>query len=299
MWQLYALGSLFASSGESVFDKVAIVSDRSVDSLIATFWRLVLFFLFTLVIGWFGWLGGIQFSFNWLIVLVAATGIGNSLIYTYLLRRVEITGIGAIAYLSPFVFLIIDTRLLHTTFTGGEIAGIILMVLGGFAFAVDGRTHPFKREYSPLVWLMLLYMVAYSGIESYAFKYLHGVSGITAVGFTVSYGVLMVVGLLALVLFLGKQHLLWKRAAQLYIPRVSISKAFDAASSVLWVQALTLAAVSQVSAMQALEPIVLFALTMLVQDVLRLRTGEKLGRSRLHWKAAAISMLVIGGLLVN
>jgi drug/metabolite transporter (DMT)-like permease len=299
MWQLYALGSLIASSGESVVDKIAIVADRRIDSLVATFWRLALFFLFTLVIGYFGWLGGIRFSFNALIALVAAMGIGNSLIYTYLLRRVEITGIGAITYLSPFLFLIIDTRLLHTTFSGSELAGIFLMVLGGFAFAIDGKTHHFKREFSPLVWLMLFYMVAYTGVESYAFKYLHDLSGTTAVGFTLSYGVLMVAGLLALVVVRGKSHLLWKHAAKIYVPRVAISKAFDAASSVLWVQALTLAAVSQVSAMEALEPLVLFVFTVIVQDFLRLRTDEKLSRGRMRWKAAAVSMLVLGGLLVS
>jgi drug/metabolite transporter (DMT)-like permease len=299
MWQLYALGSLIASSGESVVDKIAIVADRRIDSLVATFWRLALFFLFTIVIGFFGWLGGIQFSFNTLIVLVAAMGIGNSLIYTYLLRRVEITGIGAITYLSPFLFLIIDTRLLHTTFSASELTGIFLMVLGGFAFAIDGKTHHFKREFSPLVWLMLFYMVAYTGVESYAFKYLHDVSGTTAVGFTLSYGVLMVAGLLVLVVVRGESHLLWKHAAKIYVPRVAISKAFDAAGSVLWVQALTLAAVSQVSAMEALEPLVLFVFTILVQDILRLRTDEKLSRGRMRWKAAAVSMLVLGGLLVS
>lgn len=299
MWQLYALGSLFASAGESVVDKVAIVNDRRIDSSVATFWRLVLFFFFTLVIGAFGWLGGIQFSFNWLILLVAATGVVNSLIYTYLLRHIEVTGIGAITYLSPFLFLLIDTRLLHTSLSSGEIAGIFLMVLGGFAFAIDGKTHHFKRELSPLVWGMFLFMVAYIGIESYAFKYLHETDGITATGFLISYGAWMMVGLFALVVLRGKTHLLWKHAAKVYVPRVVVSKAFDAASSVLWVQALTLAAVSQVSAMEALEPLVLFVFTVLVQDILRLRAGEKLGKGRMQWKSAAIAMLVLGGLLVN
>jgi len=299
MWQLYALASLFASSGESVVDKIAIVGDRRIDSLVATFWRIALFFFFTLVIGFFGWLGGVQFSFNLLILLVASMGIGNSHIYTYLLRRVEITGIGAISYLSPFIFLAIDTRVLHTALSGSEITGIVLMVLGGFSFAIDGKTHHFKREYSPLVWLMLFYMVVYTGIESYAFKYLHDSYGTTAVGFTLSYGILMIAGLLALVVLQKKSRLLWKQAARAYIPRVAISKTFDAAGTVLWMQALTLAAVSQVSAMQALEPLVLFVFTILVQDFSRLRTDEKLGRGRMRWKAAAVSMLVLGGLLVS
>ena len=80
---------------------------------------------------------------------------------------------------------------------------------------------------------------------------------------------------------------------------MTVSKAFDAMSTILWTQALTLAAVSQVSAMGALEPLVLFASTIIVQDVMRFSTGEKLDRKRTRWKAAAISMLVVGGLLMN
>ncbi|HEV3245144.1 MAG TPA: hypothetical protein VG102_02215 [Candidatus Paceibacterota bacterium] len=299
MWQLYVLGSLIAGAGESVVDKVAIVGDRRIDSFVATFWRILLFFLWTLVIGLFGWLGGIQFIFAPVVFLIAAMSIVNSLIWTSLLRRVEVTGIGAISYLAPFLYLVIDTRVLHTSFSGGEVAGIFLMVLGGFAFAIDGKTHHFKKELSPAVWLMFIYMALFGGIEGYSFKYLHALYGTTAVGFTLSYGALMCAGLFVIIIARGKSHLLWKSTARRYIPYVTFSKAFDATSTVLWTQALTFAAVSQVSAMGALEPIVLFACTVLVQDVLRMRTGEKLDRSRTRWKAAAVSMLVLGGLLVN
>lgn len=299
MWQLYVLGSLFASAGEDVTDKVAIVSDRRIDSTIATFWRILLFFLCTLVIAWIGILGGFQFIFVPVVFLVAILSIINSFIWTSLLRRVEITGIAAISYLAPFLYLVIDTRLLHTTLSAGEIVGIFLMVLGGFAFAIDGKTHHMKKELSPLVWLMFVYMALYSGAESYAFKYVHASYGTSAMGFILSYGLVMCVGLLSVVVVRGKTRLLWKSAAKQYIPYVTVSKAFDATSTILWTQALTLAAVSQVSAMGALEPIVLFASTILVQDIMRFSTGEKLDRKRTRWKAAAISMLVIGGLLVN
>lgn len=299
MWQLYVLASLFASAGEDVIDKVAIVSDRRIDTTVATFWRLLLFFLCSVGIGAVGFLGGIQFIFAPAVVLVGIIGIGNSLMYTSLLRKIEITGIGAISYLTPFLYLMIDTRVLHTNFSSGEIAGIFLMVLGGFAFALDGKTHHFKKELSPRVWLMFFYMALYIGVEGYTFKYLHDLYGTTAVSFTISYGLVMCVGLVLLAIAQGKTRLLWKSAAKRYVPYVAVSKAFDATGTILWTQALTFAAVSQVSAMGALEPLVIFVVTVLAQEILRFRAEEKLGRSHMRWKAAAITMLVIGGLLVN
>lgn len=299
MWQLYVLGSLFASSGEYVTDKVAIVTNRRVDPLIASFWRMFFFVVCAGAIGALGWLGGVTFELNPLIVIVGIIGVGNSLAYTSLLRRVEVTGIGAISYLAPFLFLAIDVNVLHTQFTAQEVFGIILMVLGGFAFAVDGKTHHFKKELSPWVWLMLLYMVFYIGVMAYAFKLMNAATGISAPTFFVSTCAVATLILLGIVFAQRKSGLLFKRPARRYMPRVVLSKTFDALESILWAQALTLAAVSQVSAMEALEPLVLFVMTVVVQDVFRFRTNEKLGRSRLTWKAAAVSMLVLGGLLVN
>ena len=250
-------------------------------------------------IGLLGFLGNVSFVLTQVLVLVGIIGIGNSLIYTTLLRQIEITGIGAISYLAPFIFLAIDVKVLHTHLSGAQIAGIFLMVLGGFAFAVDGKTHHFKREYSPYVWLMLFYMVFYIGVEAYAFKLMNAATGISAPSFFVSTGIIATIGIFGIVIARGRSHLLFNRPALLYMPRVAISKTFDALESILWAIALTLAAVSQVSAMEALEPLVLFAVTVVVQDVLRFRAGEKLGRSRVKWKAAAVAMLVLGGLLVN
>jgi drug/metabolite transporter (DMT)-like permease len=299
MWQLYVLGSLFANAGEYVTDKVALFTDKRIDTSIATFWRMFFFVVCASVIGWIGFLGNLSVTFTPLIVLVGLIGIGNSFIYTTLLRKIEITGIGAISYLAPFIFLLIDMKVLHTQLSGSQITGIFLMVLGGFAFAVDGKTHHFKREYSPQIWFMLFYMVFYVGVEAYSLKLMNAATGISAPSFFVSTGIIATIGIFAIVVLRKRTHLLFKKPALVYIPRVVISKTFDALETILWGIALTLAAVSQVSAMEALEPLVLFAVTVIVQDVFRFRAGEKLGRSRVRWKAVAVSMLVVGGLLVS
>jgi drug/metabolite transporter (DMT)-like permease len=299
MWQLDVLGSLFASAGESVVDKFALASDKKIDSMVATFWRLFFFTVITFGIGMTGFLGGVHMLFTPVVFLVAFTGILNSLFYTYLQRHIEVLGIGAMTYLAPLLFLIIDTKVLHTSFTAAGVAGIFLMILGGFAFAIDGKTHRFKKEWSPRVWFMFLFSALYIGVEGYAFKYAHAVDGMGSISFCASYGVVMALGLLCVVVLQGKSHLLWRTHSQIYLPRVAVSKAFDAVSTVLWTQALIFAAVSQVSAMESLEPLVLFVATYLAQNVLRLRIEEKFGRKRLEWKAAAIALLVLGSVLMS
>lgn len=299
MWQLYALGSLFAAAGQGIVDKAAIVSDRKIDSMVATFWRIFFFTICTIVIGMTGLFGIIHFTFVPMVWIVATAGLVNSLFYTFMLRKIEIVSIVAITYLAPFAYLAVDTALLHTSLSAGEIAGIILMVLGGLGFALDGKTHRFKKEFTPLMWLMFVYNVLYTGVDAYGFKYVHMLYGTGSVAFSLSYSVLMTAGLLCIILFQRKAHLLYTRPAMVYIPQVLFSKSFDALNTVLWLQALALAAVSQVSAMDALEPLVFFVVTIIAQTFLRIRVNEKLGRSRLMWKAGAICFLVAGGILVS
>ena len=105
--------------------------------------------------------------------------------------------------------------------------------------------------------------------------------------------------LLAIVIVQGKRKQLFRRAALSYLPRSFVSKIFDAFNSILWAQALTLAAVSQVSALQALDPLVLFVMTILAQNVLRMSVGEKLGSTQTQWKAISVGMLIFGGWLIG
>jgi drug/metabolite transporter (DMT)-like permease len=299
MWQVYVLLSLFATAGENVVDKFAIATDRKIDSMVATFWRLFFFTVMTSVIGVVGWFGELHFIFAPVIFLVALVGMINSIFYTYLLRHIEIIGIGAMTYLAPFVFILIDTNILHMSFSVEQITGMILMVVGGFSFAIDGNTHHFKKEWSPVVWCMFLYSALYIGVEGYAFKYAHVTYGTGAISFCASYGLLTAAGLLCGVLLQRKSHLLFNHPSLLYIPKIAVSKTFDAMGTVLWTQALVYAAVSQVSAMTSLEPLVLFGATYIAQNIFRMRVEEKFDRKRLKWKAAAVTLLVVGGILMT
>lgn len=299
MWQLFALGSVVTAAGHNIVDKVALVTDKKIDFTAATFWRFFIFTVLVGVVGLLGWAGPVEIVFTPLLALLALVSLTNGLFYTYLLEHVEVTSIGALYYFPPFLFLAIDTVVLQTSLSPSEIAGIILLVLGGLGFALDGKTHRMKKEFSKLVWAMFAFNVLFMGLQAYLFKYMNTEYGTSSASFLVSYGVLAVFGLLCIQIARGKFRALWTHPARIYIPRIAISKGFDAVSAILWTQALTLAAVSQVTAMNALAPLVLFIGTVFAQKVLRMRVEERLGRVRMEWKAAAVCFLVAGGMLVG
>lgn len=299
MWQLFALGSLVATAYSEVVDKAGIVSHRRIDPVVATFWRVLLFAIVTLVVGMIGIDGPLSISFSLPFIALGIFSALSSLFYTRILRGVEVLEIGALLYAAPFVYLWIDSNILHTSFDAAEIAGIMLLVLGGLAFTLDTRMHRFKKNLSLPIVGMLLTVVLFSGVEAYLFKYLHAHDGISSVNFIASYAIIAVIPFLLVLLFTGRMRETLTPRARSYIPYALSGKVFDATSSLLWVQALTIAAVSQVSAMEALSPLVLFFVTVIGQDLFKLKFGEKLDRSRLTWKAGAVTLLVLGGLLVS
>ena len=97
MWQFYELGALFTSATQDVVDKFAIVRNNSIDTLVATFDRTALFLLATIVIGALGFLGGLRFFFNWEVILFAPLTVIVSLLWTYILRNVEVMTVAWIA----------------------------------------------------------------------------------------------------------------------------------------------------------------------------------------------------------
>lgn len=299
MWQLYVLGSLVFNSAENVIDKNALVENTRVDFWVATFWRPFLFFIATAAIGLLGWLGPLHFFFHWTILLLAPVGAFSSIFYTYLLQKVELTATVAATYITPFLFLFIDTTFLHTPLTVWQILGIILLVLGGLGFSLDGETRRFKKELTLPVWGMFAFGVFWSGSEAYLFKYLNAAYGLNSVSFFATMWLIASAVLLVLVFVRGKSRLLLRKPGLAYVRRSAVSKSCDATSSVLWAQALPLAAVSQVSAFEAFDPLILFVMVVLAQGLLRLQLREKLSRDHVLWKLGAVCLLIAGGWLTS
>lgn len=299
MWQFYEFGSLFTSAAQDVVDKFAIVKNDSIDSLVATFHRTIFFMLATIAIGLLGPLGSLRIFLHWEVLLFAPLCVIVALLWTHILRNVEVMTIGAFFYLAPLLYLFIDSHLLQTQFTAKEIVGIFFLVIGGVAFSLDGQTYQLKPELTRKVWIALILTLVYNGAEAYFFKHLNSAYDLNGVSFFATLWILSTLMLLLLVLYQGKVHLLVDETSRSYVPRVAVSKSFDAASSVLSAQALSLAAVSQVTAFDTLYPLISFGFVVVVQGLFKMRLNEKLYPAHLLWKACAVAFLAIGSLLVT
>lgn len=299
MWQTYALGAVLTAAAESVFDKAAVVKNVQIDGLVASFWRPFLYTLLTILIGLTGVLGSLTFFFHWSLFVMAIFGACTSLFYTYLLKRVELTNIASVAYLAPIVLLFIDTHIAGAALAGSQMVGIMLLVLGGIGFALDGRSFRFKKELTWSVWGIFLFNLTYGWADAYLFKYLNEAHGVNGVSFFSSLWLLCSLYMLLLLLWQRKLHLMVNRTARVFITQAAAGKSFDAVNSVLWAQALTLAAVSQVSAFDATYPLILFLLIVVVQGLFKVPLGERIDSERAWWKVGATVLLVAGGYLAS
>ena len=266
MWQTYSLGSLIAGAFESAVDKAGIVGDSHVDSFAASFYRATCFTAATLLIGSTGILGAMHLFWHWSMLVVAVAGVIATLLFTKLLRAVEITVISAASYLTPFLFLIIDTHFLGTHLTQMEIVGIFLLVCGGIAFSLDGKSHHFKREFTWRIAAIFFFIyIIDSALENYTFKHFSA-GGLNGVSFYATSGLLSSIIFLGLALVRRKTHTLIAPAALRYIPYALLGKSFDVFNSVLFLSAVAMATVSQASAFNALFPLVVFIVAAITQS---------------------------------
>ena len=92
MWQLYALAAIIFEAADEIVDKIVIVGDLAIDTLVASFYRNAVYFLIAVAVGLTGIIGPITFVISWPIVLVGILFIGSVISYTYLLKHIELTG---------------------------------------------------------------------------------------------------------------------------------------------------------------------------------------------------------------
>lgn len=299
MWQIYSLGSLLAGAFEGTIDKAGLVHDSRVDSSIASFLRVMFFVIATLAVGITGILGHFSFFFHWSIPLFACSWILNAILFTRLCRTIEITAISATAYLTSFLFLGIDTALLGVQFTSAQLLGMALLVCGGIAFALDGTSHHIKREFTMRVMGSFFFIYIFqTAIETYTFKYF-AAAGLNGVSFYGSIGVFAVIFFFLFLVYRRKAHLLVSKPSVRYLPYAIVGKIFDAFNSILFLSAVSLATVSQVTAFTALGPLIVFVVASVTQSFFGVSLRERLDRKNALWKLGATAMLIFGGFLIG
>lgn len=299
MWQLYALGALIFQAGEEIVDKIVVISDLAIDTLVATFYRNAAYFLIALVVGLSGILGPMTFLLSWPIVLVGLFFIGSALFYTYLLKHIELTGASALGYTRPIIFLLVDVWILKADFTGAQIIGVLLLIAGGLLFVVNPLTRRLKSEYTPYIWLIFLYETISYAAEFYIFMY-YADKGLNEISFVFSTNVVMMIGLALITLWKGT----WTNIKALvghhhYLLKMLLSKGCDFINVILLYNALKLATVSQVSAVEAFYPLILLAALYILQQDWKFKTGEKFDRVNLAQKSFGTIVLVVGIWLVS
>lgn len=300
MWALFALGSLVSQAFESVIDKIAIVTDKSIDSIAASFWRVLLFLLWFVVFGLTGVLGELKIIFPWPIVVFGLLWIGGALFYTYLLKNIEVTGSSALSYASPFFYLVIDVFLFKANMTTLQVLGIILLAAGGMAFVLQPGKLKMRSEFTAKVWWIFLYNLVLGIVEFYGFKYFLSRSVVNEVSFFASTWLIVTIGFVVIISLQRK----WGRALQAarknnFLGKTVVSKGLDAVCSWLWLHAIVMTNVSRVDALGSLYPLILIGVVYLMQEVFGFKADETLSRSHLALKLSAVVLLAVGGYLAG
>lgn len=301
MWQLYVLFALTLDSVEHVVDKVAMVKDRAIDTLIASFHRTSLYFAFSTLLGLLGVFGPLRFYFGWQTIVVTVLWMVGTYAYSHLLKKIEVTGSSILSYITPSVFLFVDVFCLNAHLSPAQAIGIFLLMLGGILFVIDDRRLAIKKEYTRYIWGIFLFNCLLYGAEFYSFQYLHVHEDLNEVSYIFSIWSLVALGLLIMIVARGKiSQLLHSYVINRpYLLKVSLSKSIDAMTSIFWFKAATLASVSQINAFGSFSPVILFIVVYVAQEIFGFHAEEGFQKSALRRKVPALLLLCLGGWLAS
>jgi drug/metabolite transporter (DMT)-like permease len=300
MYIFIALLALFFEACDEAIDKIAIVKHKGIDLFAATFWRNLINFGWIAIFVASGLFGGLTFLISWPVVLLGIIFMGDAFFYTYLLKKIEISSQAALSYATPALYLIIDAFLFKLHFSAFQVLAILLLVAGGMLFTVDTKKGGIRKEFTPRVWIILVYYFLSGAVEYYSFKYYFPAYHLNEVSYFFNTYLVMIVIFIVMIVLQNR----WKavRAAahdHHYLAKVTLSKFFDAAQSCLWLYAIALATVSQVEAVGSFYPLLLVAVVFIIQNVFGYKAEEEFKGGRLYLKIVAVVVLCVGGLLLK
>lgn len=302
MWQLFSLTAIFSNTLEETIDKATMLSADTLDTIVAAWIRNIIVFLIacvaaTLILGSFP---ALLFAMP-----IAIWGLLNAIqaiSYTWILKHVEITAASVTFGLLPLIFLPIDLAIAQEHIAMSQILGVFLMVAGGLVFFVrrDLKHVLLTKRFIGALLGLLAFDALIIGSEGYIFKSYYGATGLSPSAFLVSGMFYMCIFLsFALVVqALRKGPDLSVTGFAQYARGSSIAKIADYSNSFFTLQALSIATVSQVSAMKVLHPFVLLIVAFLAQRTLGIELEEEFSDAALYQKVTGIVLLSIGTLLV-
>jgi hypothetical protein len=175
--------------------------------------------------------------------------------------------------------------------------GIVMLTIGGVSFTWNRKVN-LRTKINPRVLVSFLFTLFWNGFLAYSFKFLNITKGLNGISFFSSLWFLNSLLLLLLICFNSSLKLLIQNQSISYSKQVIISKGFDALSTVLWVSALTLVAVSRLNALESLYPLILLLFVLGSRIIFKYKLTENLDRDIILIKFASAFCLLLGGILI-
>jgi drug/metabolite transporter (DMT)-like permease len=304
MWQLYCIGSLFCGTLEETIDKANMVGHKSIGLLSATWIRNIIFLIITV-------LGSLvisaklpSFVFTSPIIVLGILYAINSILYTVLLKQIEITTSSIMSNFIPLTFLPIDMFIIGKAFLSRQIFGIIFLVVGGLVFFLRRKniTSVISKRQAGIITIVFLFNTLLFGLESYLFRDLFDTVNLSESSFLASVWGVTLIFLSLLVIgkyFVTRRDKFHFQEVVKYSRSSILSKIADFGNSFLFLKALTLSSTSQVSAMQSFYPIVLVLVVLIAQKKLHVNLEELLDRKTLKSKLLGIIIICLGTILIR
>jgi hypothetical protein len=302
MWQIYSLLGITSNALEETLDKHIMLTNVNLDVVLAALIRnvavLLIAFSTTYVFDSSSFRLLPDVYVLWWALLYAVQAVG----YTYILKYVEITAAGVSFALLPLLFLPIDIFFAGASITPYQMCGLLLLVFGSIIFF--SRDIPLAGISKSAFWFtlggLLMFDAALVGSEGYIFKYYVATSEVSTSLFIFN-GMLFMC--LFLLIALGVRCLVLRGAMQTkgflaYAQGSFVAKMADYGNLFFTFQALTIASVSQVSAMKTVHPIVLLCTTFIVQKLLQRNVNEDFSRRGGVAKTIGIVVIIVGSILV-
>jgi hypothetical protein len=302
MWQIYSLAALLFGATEETIDKATMVGSNAIDLLSAAWIRNSISFLisFTVVTVAVGAFPTMTLSVPF-VLLGILNGIG-AITYTILLKNVEITASSILESFIPLVFLPIDLFIFGAELLPRQIAGILVLILGGCIFFYRKRVNAAltKRQVVTLV-SIFFFDALLIGFESYLFKDYFENLHLSEMDFLVNmWGVtFLFLSCLMLVRSVYTRTVPSMAVHKSYVFGSLFSKSLDYGYSFFFLRALTVASASQVTSMKVFYPIVLLGIVFGTQRKLGVDLEEYLDRKSLIPKILGIAIICFGAYLAR
>ncbi len=302
MWQLFSFSSLFCKTLEEAIDKATLVKYKSIDSYSST-WIRNFIFLFLSILSTIL----ISQKLPVIVITIPIIILGvfyaiNSILYTVLLKEIEITSSSIMSTFTPLIFLPIDIFIVGKKLIPRQIFGILILVIGGIVFFKRSKINAqFTKKKILMVIGIFLFSVTLQGFESYLFQSLFIHKNLSEANFLVS---LWSVVFLFLTIFILCRCLISHQRPNVkmlmnYSGGSLLSKVADYGNSFFFFKALSIASASQVSSMEVFYPILLIFVVILIQHKFGFNLEEIVDRKSLTSKLQGIMIICLGAILVR